>query len=365
MFVSESVSRSSRGPTTLLAALLVAGCAQAAGFTKVDITGWSWAGRFVGARTVAMGGAPMAIADGPGALLISASPRWPQNSVAAAHERVDYPLLPNAAGWPDADEGYTVTALALNWHGWRMGACRHERYLDNMVTQTAGDHAGAIDRKERMVLAGLGRHLLGDPMATTGTVVNLGIVYRDYGQQIAVASGNPPAAGYAVTSAGTWDLGTTMTWRPRGGGRCRQVASGIQWQNVFGRGFPSFVDDDLTLPNVLRIGIATELVLSTADPRRFGMTLAYCRVESLVKDRRDFDQFGAELELLGTISCRGGLDGQYGERAATWGAGLLLHRPEILPVVLRFDWARLSPTIEGLGKLDIDMWSVEARLPIR
>ena len=336
------MSRSIMATLLLAAAVGCAGPASAAGFARVGLFGFYWEGVYTGARETALGGADLAGAASPDAVLINPAPLSRGDGIAASFGKLE--------GFPPSTDVETW-AVAADWKGWRLSACRSGYEIGYISERTAYNPEGTsvlVDTKETMLLLGLSYEILGSRAGESSWRWAVGGAYRGYRNQ---------SFDYESDGA-SFDLGTTLGWMRRFDTGSFEMRGALAWQNVT----DATIDADgrvYGMPRTGRGGLSARTTLDWPGRQRdmLGALVAYSHVYRPGYPE-DSNHLGVELVGGGVLALRYGTNDYHFQGVSGWGLGLILAEPFMNPLSVRADWGRLDPDNDFFDTLDV--WGVEA-----
>jgi hypothetical protein len=310
----------------LVLLLLAPACAAAVGFAQVGTFAFRWDGLTAGIRAESLGNALGAAAAGPAAAWWNpgVATRDGRTALAASYTRYDYPDLVGL--------DYSALAVAADHRNLRASFVQGRLEADSVRLAYLPEGVGEFSETVRLygLSADLTPWLL---PAGSAWRWSLGIDRRTYGGE--------------EYDAGAWDLGTVARWRRGLPGGWIGLRADVAVQNAGGSTL-DLGSLEAELREELRLGLACEGALGER-PRRgstLAWLLAYSRHENLGAegwDRYEGDRVGLEVTLLELLALRGGYNSRPFFADAgfwSWGAGLVMQRPDLLPLALSVDYGR-------------------------
>jgi hypothetical protein len=325
-------------------------------FVRVSTFAYRWDDYPPDARSAAMGGAFVAVAEGPAGL-------WWNPAASSRTHRLEFNYV-----WLDQSRpylSYNTLAAAVGWRNIRLGF--YQGRFGSSPPQVhpsfwPTSNGESVQVRQFLRLYGASVDLapwLG--LQTESWQWSVGANLRTY------LTTFKPADLASQGSVEDLDLGTIVRWRDQLGGRgWYGLRLGGSLRNAF-KNVPSFDGAVAPVRQELRLGIALEGGLAS-HPRwghRFAWLLSYMRSEYLVTgwvSDRDSDRVGLELLFGSLIALRGGYNSVPWREASFWsyGFGLIFEKPQGgLPIGLTFDYTRAAAGPPRGG------WSSQLALGVR
>jgi hypothetical protein len=311
--------------------LAAAQSAGAAGFARVGTFGASWERHALSGRSIALGAADLADAQGALAPLVTAAPRRGPDGVTAQYTFFDWTRYIDVR----------LLGFAAEFHGIRISVVDAEFDLDPMEIRTAYQPGGTgeyIDAKETFSTVGASVDvlplILEGPSAWSWTV---GVARRAHEMTLAETS----------AKAKDWEAGTTVGWgRAVRGGRLA-LAAGLH-QRGLEKSTIVYDERHTLLPRWRDFGLCASLTRDLND--RPGAELEF---KALYGTRKNLDygengyfgdrRYGFEVTWQDLVSLRWGRD-DTGTIRNEWNYGLGLRwlEPWRHRVELRYDYTALD-----------------------